>query len=82
MKNEKVNSYEKFHYLEGDNDTSKFDITKISEQAGVVLDCKGALWHIIVDKKTEKKELLQLLKNYIELMNDDKAVLLIYGLAT
>lgn len=79
LKDEKEKSYEHFYYIQGDNDAVTMDISTIPVKADILLDCKGALWHTVVDKKSGKErkvQLLQLLENYSNLLKDTGVLLI------
>ena len=62
LKDVKTDSFKDFHYIDGDNNAVTFDVSKIPNKADILMDCKGALWHIL--EKVDKKQLIQLLENY------------------
>jgi len=75
LTDKKVDSYEDFKYLDGDNDAACMDVSIIPDKADVVLDCKGALWYCL--RSGSKKSLISLIDNYISLLKDDKSILVL-----
>lgn len=71
-----VKSFEQFNYIQGNNDAVTMDTSKIPNKADIIVDCKGALWHTLVDRKSGKKQLISLLENYCDLMNDTGVLLI------
>ena len=49
LKDKKGEGDESFHYLEGNTDATKFDTSNLKEKADVIVDCKGALWHQLLE---------------------------------
>ena len=76
--NTKATTSRQFHYIEGDNNAITMQPSKIPDKANILIDCKGALWHTIADKKSNKKQLLLLLENYSELLNNSGVLLIDY----
>ena len=54
-----MKSFGNFNYLAGNINAIKAGKSVIPEKADVILDCKGALWHTVKDKKSTPKDLLQ-----------------------
>lgn len=71
-----TNSFKQFNYIQGDNNAVTMDISIIPDKADILMDCKGALWHTIADKKSGKEQLVQLLENYSKLLNDSGVFLI------
>lgn len=74
LKDKKGEGDESFHYLEGNTDATKFDTSNLKEKADVIVDCKGALWHQLLE--CDKKGITNLLSVYINLLNDDGILLI------
>lgn len=78
LKNNFVDSHEDFHYLDGDNDASEVDESKIGKKADVILDCKGALWNKLDYSECSKREIMKLLKKYSDLLKETGVLLIDY----
>lgn len=78
LKDKKVDSFKQFNYIPGDNNAITMDISIILDKADILMDCKGALWHAIADRKRDKAQLIQLLENYSKLLNDSGVLLMDY----
>lgn len=78
LKDKKVDSFKQFNYIQGDNNAVTMDVSIIPDKADILMDCKGALWHTIADKKSGKEQLVQLLENYSKLLNDSGVLLMDY----
>ena len=74
LKDKKGEGDESFHYLEGNTDATKFDTSNLKEKADVIVDCKGALWHQLLE--CDKNGITNLLSVYINLLNDDGILLI------
>ncbi|MGO4954964.1 hypothetical protein [Ligilactobacillus ruminis] len=74
LKDKKGEGDESFHYLEGNTDATKFDTSNLKEKADVIVDCKGALWHQLLEY--DKNGITNLLSVYINLLNDDGILLI------
>lgn len=78
LKDKKVDSFKQFNYIQGDNNAVTMDVSIIPDKADILMDCKGALWHTIADKKSDKEQLIHLLENYSKLLNDSGVLLMDY----
>lgn len=78
LKDKKLGSFNQFNYIQGDNNAITMDVSIIPNKADILLDCKGALWHTIVNKKSSKEQLIKLLENYSNLLNDSGVLLIDY----
>lgn len=78
LKDKKVVSFNHFNYIQGDNNAVTMDISFMPDKADILLDCKGALWHTMDDKKSSKQQLIKLLENYLNLLNNSGVLLIDY----
>lgn len=76
LKDPKVESFDQFYYIQGDNDVVTMDITIIPVKADILLDTKGALWYALQGSSSSKEQLIQLLEQYSQLLNNSGILLL------
>lgn len=72
--NNPAESADNFIYIKGDNNAVSKNYTIQENAVDVILDCKGALWHFL--KYANKEKTIELLNNYISLLNKEGKLLI------